>query len=750
MELSDNALKIYQRLYLAEDEALPAEVHARVARLAASVEKTERDRQVWERLYRKVFDENRARPASPVMMNAGLREKPVMSACFVGDLQDDLMSILDLDREAAIIFSYGAGIGINWGVLREKGAALSNGGVASGPVSFMRKLNSTAACVKSGGRARRAAIMSMIDDDHPDLEAFIECKKDRDLQAMNLSVAVTDAFMRAVESGEEVALRSRLDGSVVKRVKAVELFRQMCRSAHATGDPGLFFIDRANEDNPIPSKGRIRATNPCGELPLPPYGSCNLGSINLAAHVRGGTLDVEALLETVRIMTRFLDSIIDVSGYPTARYEERALYYRPLGLGIMGLADALAMCGLPYDSEQGRKFAGMCMELVTEQAWVVSRLLAEERGPAPAWSNDEDRDAFYRMLSRKLPAYKTFMCDEPVRNFQLTTIAPTGSISLSADCSSGMEPFFALVYDKILSDTGETLRFVNPLFRERYGGEPWFQRALSEIIENHGSCRGCPSVPEEVQQLWPVAHDIAARDRIEMQRVLQRHVTSAISSTVNLRWLATVEDIERIYMEAWKAGLKGITVFRDGCLGGEQPVVFGGKVDEKPRQEEGVSASREGGVSGRRERPSVLHGATHKIMTGHGSVYLTVNVDPETGEVVEVFTSGAKNGSVNAANLEAVARLISVSLQSGAPLERLVGTLEGINDGSAFWTRLEASDEKPVLVTSIPDAVAKVLRRFYVGGRVVSDGGVRCPECGGPAWWQEGCVFCPKCGSKCG
>jgi ribonucleoside-diphosphate reductase alpha chain len=738
--LSENAVAIYKRLYFSEErgETKPEDVHKRVADFVASVEEDPADVVNYRDLYAELMNKNCFRPNSPAMMNAGLtKEKPILSACFVGHLEDDLLSILNFDREAAIIFSYGAGIGINWGVLREKDAPLSGGGQASGPLSFMKKLNSTADCVKSGGRARRAAIWSGMTDTHPDLLDFIECKAiHADLAAMNLSVTVTDAFMDAVRDDAMWELKSVLDGSVVKTLPAREIFRRIVETAHKTGDPGLIFIDRVNKDHCVPSIGPITATNPCGELPMPSYGSCCLGSINLAKFYDEAKdqFDYDAFGKAVQTAVRFLDSLIDVQGYPTEKYEERAKYTRNIGLGIMGLADLFLLKGIRYGNEESVRLSESIAYWLTRAAIEASVSLAMEKGPAPAWESEENRDAVLRFVETRFDEeLASKVAIHGVRNMQWTTIAPTGSISLACDCSQGMEPYFALVYEKRLTDTNQTLYVTAPAFQGLYQKEPWYNDALKKIAENKGSCQGIKSIPRNVREIAVCAHDILPSERLAVQAALQKYISSAISSTVNLPHSASPEEIERIYLDAHALGLKGITVYRDGAHA-DQPVLFGasGKT-EVPKK-----------------RPTVLYGKTHRVRTAQGNIYLTVNCDDD-GRVVEIFTNGGKNGTVDAANLEALARVMSIALQEGADLERLSMTLLGINGGESVWTKLEDSDEKAVLVSSIPDAVGKVLLRFYVKKDAVGTAnGKKCPECGSELSVLEGCLSCVCCGwSKC-
>lgn len=725
---SENALNVYQRLYFLGDETAPEETHDRVAKFMAQREETSEDERYYREQFVELLNAKVFRPNSPMFMNIGKHVSPQLSACFVGDLKDDLISILDFDRDAAIIYASGSGIGGQYGSLREKGAPLSGGGNSSGPISFLKKLEATAECVKSGGKSRRAAHIALMYADHPDIFDFVSLKSsDNRLRNVNLSVAVTDEFMYAVAAAAKWELRGVVDGEVKRIVGARELFAAIVENAAKTGDPGLFFLDRVNRDNTLPSLGRIVAANPCGEKPLHAYQSCALASINVGA-LCSGTYTLE---HVVRIVTRFLDNSIDLSGYPTPNYQEVARLTRPIGVGLMGLADALVTERLPYASQAAREYAAKLAKAVTSGVISASCRLAESRGAFPLM--EKNRDAVLQVISRLAPDEVSHAEKHGVRNSQWTTIAPTGSISISADCSAGMEPYFALTFDKRLSDTGEVWTFVNPMFEYAYSSEPWYRSAISQMQENGGSCQNVSCIPESVRSLFQCAHDIGWKDRVLMQAALQDGISDSISSTVNLPTGTTSDDIERIYLEAWSLGLKGITVYVDGSHE-NQPVAFG-------------SASKE--MLDQISRPVVLRGETVKVFTGHGSIYVTINKD-NAGRVREVFTNSSKNGSLNSANLEALARVISISLQHGVPLEKLVSTMIGINDGTSQWARIDDGKDRPVMITSIPDAVAKVLDRHCGSKHNYADTSKRCAVCGGQVQFLEGCETCVLCGeSKC-
>jgi len=768
--LSDNALAIYKKLYFSEilKETTSTETHRRVACFAASAEKDPDRRKVREEQFFQMMEKNQFRPNTPTFMNAGVRKNPQTSACFVGDLQDDMISILDFDRDAAIIYKSGSGIGGNYGMLREKNTPLSTGGKSSGPVQFLRKSAGTAHAVKSGGSSRRAAHMAMMTDTHPDLLEFIRIKAESDefvilpngektplFSAMNLSIAASDNFMQAVIDDTEWHLIGVVDGEIKATHQARDIYQQIIQNAWRNGDPGMWFIDHANADNTVPSIGRMVTTNPCGEQTLHPRQACGLGSINVAAFVSSeGQFLWKEFKTIVSQATTFLDNCIDLSGFPTPEYEKMAKLTRPIGLGIMGFADALILLGIRYGSEDSFDFATVLSRTLTTEAIRTSADLAISKAPFPML--DKNREATLDVI-RRFAGYDLALIEQiekhGIRNSQWTTIAPTGSTSISCDCSQGMEPLFAICYDKHLSDSKDVLVFVNPIFERKFSGMPWYPSAIKKIAENHGSLKGL-DLPAAAD-IFVCAHDLDWHSRIKMQAALQKGISNSISSTINLPNSATVEEIGEIYIEAWKMGLKGITVYRDGCLK-DQPVRFGKTVEELHPP---VSTTAEKKPLPPIYRPKVRHGYTHEVNTGHGRIYLTVNCD-DAGRPMEIFTNGGKNGSVNAANLEAMARLVSIALQEGVAPERLARTIENINDGTVAWDRLDESDQKAIPIISIPDAIGKVIHRFYCNGNThppeveyIEKDSIpirRCAECNAPTYMHDGCEFCPNCGSKCG
>jgi ribonucleotide reductase alpha subunit len=1157
MNYSENAINVFKKLYYKKDgkdsnillENHPNEVFERVARFVAG---DNGDR--WYGDFYDMMKDGYFRPCTPCMMNAGVTAKPQTAACFVGDLQDDLMSIFDFDKESGIIFAKGSGIGGNFGALREKDALLSSGGQSSGPFSFMKKWAATAEAVKSGGSSRRAAQMAMFHDTHPDLLEFITFKDGvhLDLRSMNLSIAASNAFMEAVEGDLSWKLYGVSDKEVKSTHKAKDVFDKIITNAHKTGDPGLWFIDRANKDNGlIDQYGRYTSTNPCvvgetlvavadgrgyvsieqlakeskdipvhsvdlttrrpaikmgrnprktranvpilkitfddgsfirttedhnfldydgnkvkaidlqpkqqllsfikfqnpntttgkmywniinrdgnrgqiaehqlvmdfnmkypgdgyiphhkngnsldntpsnlewitigdhnrleptiysgegtnpmfgkshsektkkligeksrkrnesekyrikcsdsikkamsrpeviakmsgekiervevpcaycgeirlftpiayksrlkqnkmkevfcsvacsakwisenvdskpkfsindalsfgirytneigkmptyrgwdlwskkqdnicsrewirihfggfpdfkkelskimespnhkvisvqkdgiadvynitvddthtvayitntdgktvkkgnpklwgiyttncGEIPGLPYSACALASINLAKFVWMGDnkdvfFDWDDFKRVVRLGIIFLDRMIDISGYPTEKYEEMAKNTRPLGLGIMGLADMLCKLGIPYNSKEAYALCDEISMTLTKEAINTSEELGEEFGSFPDFEANRHN---MQELCRRFGYYDAGVGIPTLRNSNWTTIAPTGTISISADCSPGMEPLFGICYTKNISDSNEKWIFVNPVFEEKYSKEPWYQEAISEIAKNGGSCQKVDCVPVEVKRVWVTAHDIHWKDRIEMQAALQKNISSAISSTINLPSTATVDEIKEIYMLAWKKGLKGITVYRDGSLD-SQPVEF-----KQENKEEKIDLIR--------NRPKIRNGTTYTMETGHGSIHITINKDMDEN-VFELFAAGGKGGNVNAASLEAVGRLSSLALQKGAEVKEVAKQLLGISDGRVTWDKIHPDDDRTFSVLSIWDAIGQVLNRFYsvVKKDPVVDSDkktkklteqLRCPDCGADMFMVEGCPFCNFCGSKC-
>ncbi|MCL0102465.1 vitamin B12-dependent ribonucleotide reductase [Dehalococcoidia bacterium] len=744
MEIAPNAMVVLERRYLRKDKdgqvvESPEELFRRVARHIASAEEMydpQADIRSWEEKFYRIMADLEFLPNSPTLMNAG-RELGQLSACFVLPVEDSMESIFDAVKYTALIHKSGGGTGFSFSRLRpERDRVGSTGGVASGPVSFMRAFDAATDVIKQGGM-RRGANMAILNVDHPDIMSFITCKENHDvLSNFNISVAVTESFMKAVEQGADYDLVNPRTQEVAGRLNAREVFDKMVDMAWRNGDPGLVFLDRINRDNPTPHLGSIESTNPCGEQPLLSYESCNLGSINLSRMIgeEDGVpaIDWEKLARVVKTAVRFLDNVIDMNKFPLPEIEETTKSTRKIGLGVMGFADMLIRLGIPYDSQEALKTGKSIMEFVEKEATAASVELARERGVFPAFEG-----SIYD--KRKAPR---------VRNATRTTIAPTGTLSIIANCSSGIEPLFALSYFRNILD-GDKLVEVNPLFEEIAKKEGILSDELMKALAEQGKVRGIEGIPEWVQQVFVTSHDISPEWHVRMQAAFQRHTNNAVSKTINFPHEATREDVARAYMLAYKEGCKGITIYRDRSR--EAQVLAIGK--EKRPEEKGMVP---------RQRPDATFGVTEKMTTGCGNLYITVNFD-ERG-ICEVFTSLGKSGGCASAQLEAISRLISMSLRAGLSVESLVKHIKGIRCPSIAWDRGRA-------VLSCADAIGTVLERHLSngppqnsaggpemvgtdsGGMPVKPGsfmGGQCPDCGGLLVYQEGCHICYGCGyTKC-
>jgi ribonucleoside-diphosphate reductase alpha chain len=482
-------------------------------------------------------------PNSPTLMNAGT-ELGLLAACVVLPLDDSLRSIFGTLRDAALVQQAGAGVGFSFSRLRPAGDVVaSTRGVASGPVSFMRLFDLTASVIRQGGR-RRGASMAVLDVSHPDIEAFLSAKDDpAELTGFNLSVAVPDAFLAAVVRGEPYALVNPRTGATVRRADARAVFDRLCEAAWRSGEPGLLFIDEINRTNPLPDV--IEATNPCGEVPLLPYESCNLGSIDLSRHVIADRVDWQAISDTVAVAVRFLDDVIDVNRYPTSRLASAARGSRKIGLGVMGFADLLVRIGIPYDTKEAVEVAERVADHIQREAHRASTMLAGERGVFP-----------------RHPASTLARSGQQRRNAQVTSIAPTGSLSILAEATSGIEPMFAVAYERSIAQG--RVREVNRHFREVAERLGFWSAELERDITHTGRVRGDPRVPAEIQRTFVTALEIPPEQHVGIQAAFQRHVDAAVSKTINLPEDATVSDVRHAFLGAWRSRLKGITVYRYG------------------------------------------------------------------------------------------------------------------------------------------------------------------------------------------
>ncbi len=741
INLTENALRVLERRYLKKDKQgqvieTPEEMFRRVAQAIASTELTydpEADVKAREEEFYQLLSSLEFLPNSPTLMNAG-RELGQLSACFVLPVEDSMESIFDAVKYTALIHKSGGGTGFSFSRLRpETDRVGSTGGVASGPVSFMRAFDTATDVIKQGGM-RRGANMAILNVDHPDIMKFITSKDDLTaLTNFNISVAATTEFMEAVKAGTDYDLVNPRTNEVQGQLNAKEVFGQIVAMAWKTGDPGIVFIDQINKDNPTPHLGKIESTNPCGEQPLLPYESCNLGSINLARMLRrmNGTVEIDypKLAETVKVAVRFLDNVIDVNKFPLPQIEEMTRKSRKTGLGVMGFADMLIQLGVPYDSEGGLEIASNIMQFIGEESNKTSAELAKERGVFPAFEG-----SIYDVP------------DGPrLRNASRTTIAPTGTLSIIAGCSSGIEPLFALSYVRNILD-GAQLVEVNPHFEEVARREGFYSEELMQQLATGTQLHTLEDIPDDAKRLFVTAHEISPEWHVRMQAAFQKHTDNAVSKTVNFPQEATQEDVSRVYMMAYEEGLKGITIYRDRSRDA-QPMSTG----QAERSEEVRIAPR--------QRAKITSGITERVTTGCGYIYVTVNSD-EQG-ICEVFSTLGKAGGCASAQLEATCRLISLALRSGVDVAKVARQLRGIRCPSIAW-------EQGKSILSCADAIASVLEKHIEGdtdnggnhdSEMVSEpesyGPARniagqCPDCGGLLAYQEGCFICPACGyTKC-
>ena len=774
MPISENARAVLEKRYLIRDEnGRPTEtvdgLFHRVADAIAQADAVfDADANVaaTAQSFYEMMTELEFLPNSPTLMNAG-RPLGQLSACFVLPVGDSMEEIFDAIKNAALIHKSGGGTGFSFSRLRSRGSTVnSTGGVASGPISFMKVFNAATEAVKQGG-TRRGANMGILRVDHPDIMDFISCKNDtHEITNFNLSVGITEAFMQAVEQNTDYALVDPASHQITGRLNARKVFEAIINSAWQTGEPGIIFLDRLNRDNPVPSLGEIESTNPCGEQPLLPYEACNLGSINLVQHLKetpdGWVLDKDKLTATVRKAVHFLDNVIEVNKYPLPEIDRMTRSTRKIGLGVMGFADMLLYLGIPYNSEEGVEMGRTVMELVESAGHRASQELAAKRGAFPTFAESIFRDG------------------APMRNATVTTIAPTGTLSIIAGVSSGVEPVFAYAYIRNVMDNTHLIE-ANGILKDVLVRRGLYTEELMQQIVEQGSLAHIAGIPEDIRKVFVCAHDVSPIWHVKMQAAFQTYTDNAVSKTVNFPNSATREDVREVYELAYRLGCKGTTIYRDGSR--QEQVLNIGKVNDsraaqQPQEDSPLCDSCQSNQPGYgcilpRPRPEITSGFTEKVKIGCGNLYITVNYD-ENG-ICEVFTNTGRAGGCPSQS-EATARLVSVGIRAGMDPKEIIQQLKGIRCPSCLR-------QPGVPVTSCPDAIAKALEKVH---KAAKDGTLPapmgsvtttapaapapqkapvmadmtpaqaklakfCPECGSRLEHEGGCVTCRECGySKCG
>ncbi|HEX6091614.1 MAG TPA: vitamin B12-dependent ribonucleotide reductase [Gemmatimonadales bacterium] len=829
VSLSPNAITVLEKRYLVKDDQgkpveRPEDLFWRVARTIAEADRkygasegavAEAAEAFYGLMAQRYF-----MPNSPTLMNAG-RPLGQLSACFVLPVDDALSNgksgIYDTLRAMALVHQSGGGTGFSFSRLRPKNDIVrSTMGVASGPVSFMSLFDASTDVVKQGG-TRRGANMGILRVDHPDIMDFITCKDDiTKVTNFNISVAVTDAFMAAVEADTDYDLLHPKSGAVTGKLKARDVWHRIIHGAWKTGEPGVFFIDRANYYNPVPHLGAYEATNPCGEQPLLPYDVCNLGSINLGAFVKDGAIDWDHLRRVVHLTTHFLENVIDANQYPLPEITDLAQRIRRIGLGVMGLADLFIRMGVAYDSDEAVELGRRIQKFVDDEAKVASERLAEKRGTFAEWERSiwgpDETCARGPEGERIRPMRK-------LRNCNVTTVAPTGTISIIATCSSGIEPLFAVAFMR--NQAGVLMPDVNDDFVAIAKKEGWYSEALMQKIAQAGHI-AFDEVPAKWQRVFVTANHIKPEWHIRMQAAFQEYNDSAISKTCNFAQDATEEYVEEIYRLAYKLDCKGVTVYRDGSR--DMQVLSTGSTAKKVQEQATSSGKAEarGDLAGsvvagsevlraaeadlrgelaeaqaelgrlrklvhdleaenlnrrqKRSRPEMLRGTTRRVETPLGTLYVTITED-DKGQPFEVFMSLGKAGGALMADVEAIGRLISLSLRSGIPMKEIHRQLRGISSDKVIglgankimsvpdavgiaierWMMDKQGVQQELLPSTGEHPVAQMVQSVTQGNEQMIFGGMQqtlsgaCPDCGSQLEYAEGCVKCHVCGfSECG
>ena len=800
VDLHDNARRVLEKRYLKKGpDGEPVEtvedMFWRVSKNIAQADaayNTEADVESTAQEFYSMMASLEFMPNSPTLMNAG-RELQQLSACFVLPVEDSMESIFEAIKNTALIHKSGGGTGFSFSKIRPSGDIVgSTSGISSGPISFMSVFDAATEAIKQGG-TRRGANMGILRIDHPDIMDFISCKEDNArLNNFNISVNMTAGFMQAVEKDTEYDLLNPKNNAPAGKLRAREVFDKIVERAWKNGDPGIIFIDRINEDNPTPHVGTIESTNPCGEQPLLPYEACNLGSINLNRMIKKSSagegaeyeVDWKKLGDMVGKAVHFLDNVIDMNQYPIKEIDEMTKSNRKIGLGVMGFADLLIRLGIPYDSDEGVEMGERVMGFIQMAGRTASMDLASERGAFPNYEGST-----FEALG------------EPMRNATVTTIAPTGTISIISNSSSGVEPLFALAYTRTVME-GTELVEVNPLFEEIMASRGYDSPELMKQVAESGTLHGIDSLPEDLKRVLVTSHDITPEWHIKMQAAFQRHTDNAVSKTVNCPNEATVEDVAKVYLMAYNLGCKGVTVYRDGSR--DAQVLTKGNEKEKVEtagQATGIERPAGTPVSAvlhaPKARGEVAFGVTRKVITGCGNLYVTINEDEE-GRPFEIFTQIGKAGGCVASQSEALGRMTSLALRGGVEASEIVKQMRGISCHIPVGFG-------NVKVTSCADAMAKAMEWYlmYKSNRGTSShlphsvlstdevgihddfrmgsatGEMRetiapegdmlknmeydftpsrevfqrgaCPDCGGTVEHADGCVVCRGCGyTECG
>ena len=792
---SENALKMMKKRYLNKradgTQETPADLFHRVSRGLADIERTKYGKTAAQaaKLETEFFDimaNKEHTPAGRTLTNVG-NGTPIIANCIVLPVMDTLDDIFQTLKEAALLQQAGSGLGFSFGHLRPAGMPTKRtNGMSSGPIEFLNIYNTAFGIIKQQGR--HGANMAIMPVHHPDILDFIHCKKiEGSIRNFNISVGITDEFMKAVTenpnapwmatwNGQKVKPRRVLrapNGSVTGSeevdITAKQIFDQLVEGAWFNGEPGVVNLDEANRTNPLPQLGEIDCTNPCGEQFLHHYDVCNLGSINLSAFVKEGKMDWSRLRKVTQIATRMHDNVIDLYAHPVQKVTDRAQGTRRIGLGIMGFADMLYKMGLQYNSDAGRAMGEKVMGFINTEAHKMSQALAKEKGTFPLW-----KDSIWGKKRMKM------------RNAALTTVAPTGSISMFTDCSSGIEPNFALYFTKQDKD-GIQYKYLNPVFEQALKDRKIDidKNGIMEELIKTGSIQNLSTLPKDLRDTFVVSMDIAAEDHIKMQAAFQKHVDNSISKTINFPNSATREEVAAGYIMAWKMKCKGMTFYRDGSrqvqvlnIGDASKIkstteAIGG-VPVAQKIEKPLNLAMDMNRVTPRVRPEVVSGRTYKVKTGYGSLFVTVN-DDESGAPLEVFATLGKSGGFFQEQSEALCRLISVSLRSHIKVEEIIQQLKGIRGPMPVMTNKGT-------VLSLPDAIAQILEEHATRAtkpaaeaqqvaelvaaatapaakdnspkkQSLANYGMMpgCPECGGNLTLKEGCMSCGSCGfSRCG